>query len=131
MSIDRYEAYLKNERKMSVNTVQAYVRDIRHFAEFVSGRGVADVSEFLFDAGSLLLGIRVLLLCGAAHTGAARPRSQASSFACLFFAHCGGGADSKRPAWRISCQSGHPCWDSVLVRLCYGFSQPTEQDGFL
>lgn len=45
MSIDRYEAYLKNERKMSVNTVQAYVRDIRHFAEFVSGRGVADVSD--------------------------------------------------------------------------------------
>ena len=45
MSIDRYEAYLKNERKMSANTVQAYIRDIRHFAEFVSGRGVADVSD--------------------------------------------------------------------------------------
>lgn len=45
MSIDRYELYLKNERKMSANTVQAYIRDIRHFAEFVSGRGVADVSD--------------------------------------------------------------------------------------
>lgn len=45
MSIDRYESYLKNERKMSANTVQAYIRDIRHFAEFVSSRGVTDVSE--------------------------------------------------------------------------------------
>ena len=45
MSIDRYESYLKNERKMSANTVQAYIRDIRHFAEFVSDRGVADVSD--------------------------------------------------------------------------------------
>ena len=45
MSIDRYEDYLKNERKMSANTVQAYLRDIRHFADFVSSRGVADVAE--------------------------------------------------------------------------------------
>lgn len=45
MSIDRYESYLKNERKMSANTVQAYIRDIRHFADFVSGRGVSDVYD--------------------------------------------------------------------------------------
>ncbi|MDO4460843.1 MAG: tyrosine recombinase [Clostridia bacterium] len=45
MSIDRYEVYLKNERKMSANTVQAYVRDIRHFADFVRDRGLADVSD--------------------------------------------------------------------------------------
>ena len=45
VSVDRYEAYLRNERKMSANTVQAYLRDIRHFADFVSSRGVADVSE--------------------------------------------------------------------------------------
>lgn len=45
MSMDRYEAYLKNERKMSANTVQAYLRDIRHFGEFVRSRGVGNVSE--------------------------------------------------------------------------------------
>ena len=45
MSIDRYDSYLKNERKMSANTVQAYIRDIRHFADFVSGRGVSDVYD--------------------------------------------------------------------------------------
>lgn len=45
MDINRYEIYLKNERKMSANTVQAYLRDIVHFAEFVSGRGIGDVSD--------------------------------------------------------------------------------------
>lgn len=45
MDINRYEIYLKNERKMSANTVQAYLRDIRHFADFVSGRGIGDVSD--------------------------------------------------------------------------------------
>ena len=45
MSIDRYEDYLKNERKMSANTVQAYLRDIRHFADFTGSRGLGDVAE--------------------------------------------------------------------------------------
>ncbi|MGN0735597.1 MAG: tyrosine recombinase [Anaerovoracaceae bacterium] len=45
MSIEQFEAYLINERKMSANTVQAYVRDVRHFDDFVRSRGLTDVSE--------------------------------------------------------------------------------------
>lgn len=45
MSIDRYKTYLRDERKMSENTVQAYLRDIRHFADFAKSRGIDDVSE--------------------------------------------------------------------------------------
>ena len=45
MSIQLYEDYLRNERKMSDNTVQAYIRDIRHFDEFVRSRGLEDVQK--------------------------------------------------------------------------------------
>ena len=45
MSMEQVEAYLKNEKKMSANTVQAYVRDVRHFDDFVKSRGLMDVSE--------------------------------------------------------------------------------------
>ena len=45
MCIDRYEVYLKDEKKMSANTVQAYIRDIRHFADFVDSRDVSHVWE--------------------------------------------------------------------------------------
>ncbi|MCI7619491.1 MAG: tyrosine-type recombinase/integrase [Firmicutes bacterium] len=45
MSMEQFEAYLKNEKKMSANTVQAYVRDVRHFDDFVKSRGLMDVSE--------------------------------------------------------------------------------------
>ncbi len=45
MRIDQFEAYLKNEKKMSANTVQAYIRDVRHFDDFVKARGLADASE--------------------------------------------------------------------------------------
>ena len=45
MSMEQFEAYLKNEKKMSANTLQAYVRDVRHFDDFVKSRGLMDVSE--------------------------------------------------------------------------------------
>ena len=45
MSIEQFEAYLENEKKMSANTVQAYIRDVRHFDDFVKERGLTDVSE--------------------------------------------------------------------------------------
>ena len=45
MSIQLYEDYLRNERKMSDNTVQSYIRDIRHFDEFVRSRGLEDVQK--------------------------------------------------------------------------------------
>ena len=45
MSMEQFEAYLKNEKKMSANTVQAYVRDVRHFDDFVKSIGLMDVSE--------------------------------------------------------------------------------------
>ena len=45
MSMEQFEAYLKNEKKMSANTVQAYVRDVRHFDDFVKSSGLMDVSE--------------------------------------------------------------------------------------
>lgn len=45
MSIQLYEGYLRNDKKMSENTVQAYLRDIRHFEEFVMSRGQEDVKN--------------------------------------------------------------------------------------
>lgn len=45
MSIQKFESFLRDEKKMSENTVQAYIRDVRHFSEFVAGRGVEDVTE--------------------------------------------------------------------------------------
>lgn len=40
-----YEKFLREEKSMSENTVQAYMRDIRHFEEFVMSRGYSMISE--------------------------------------------------------------------------------------
>lgn len=45
MGIAHYEIYLKEEKKMAGNTVQAYIRDIKHFEAFVGVRGVSRLSE--------------------------------------------------------------------------------------
>ena len=35
MGIAHYESYLIEEKKMAGNTVQAYIRDIKHFEAFI------------------------------------------------------------------------------------------------
>ncbi len=45
MSIQNYETYLKEEKKMAANTVQAYIRDIGHFMDFINERGVLELKE--------------------------------------------------------------------------------------
>ena len=40
MDTDKLVKYLKEEKKASDNTVQAYLRDVKHFSEYVYGRGV-------------------------------------------------------------------------------------------
>lgn len=45
MGIAHYEIYLVEEKKMAGNTVQAYIRDIKHFEAFVGVRGVSRLSE--------------------------------------------------------------------------------------
>ena len=45
LGIAHYEIYLKEEKKMAGNTVQAYIRDIKHFEAFVGVRGVSRLSE--------------------------------------------------------------------------------------
>lgn len=45
MGIAHYEIYLIEEKKMAGNTVQAYIRDIKHFEAFVGVRGVSRLSE--------------------------------------------------------------------------------------
>ena len=45
MYIEKFIAYLKNDRKMSQNTLEAYFRDIREFAGFQSARGCTDLLE--------------------------------------------------------------------------------------
>lgn len=37
--------YLKNERKMSANTMEAYNRDVAEFAAFEEGRGMNDITD--------------------------------------------------------------------------------------
>lgn len=45
MGIINYEIFLAEEKKMAKNTVQAYIRDIRHFESFISVRGVSRLNE--------------------------------------------------------------------------------------
>ena len=45
MGIAHYENYLVEEKKMAGNTVQDYIRDIKHFEAFVGVRGVSRLSE--------------------------------------------------------------------------------------
>ena len=45
MGIAHYESYLREEKNMAANTVQAYIRDIKHFEAFIGVRGVSRLSE--------------------------------------------------------------------------------------
>ena len=45
MYIDEFAEYLKNERKMSPNTLEAYNRDISEFVSFEGSRGMNDILE--------------------------------------------------------------------------------------
>lgn len=45
MILEAYAAYLTTEKKMAENTSQAYLRDIRHFADFAAARGVEDLQQ--------------------------------------------------------------------------------------
>lgn len=45
MNFQDYSDYLSNERKMSENTKTAYLRDIRHFENFMNERGIFDLAE--------------------------------------------------------------------------------------
>lgn len=45
MLIDKFATYLEKEKKVSENTIEAYVRDIEHFNYFVSLRGISDLKD--------------------------------------------------------------------------------------
>ncbi len=45
MYIEKFIAYLKNERKMSPNTLEAYFRDVREFVTFVEERGSSEPED--------------------------------------------------------------------------------------
>lgn len=45
MYIDGFFDYLKTERKMAKNTLEAYKRDVLEFAEFEKSRGIGDLRE--------------------------------------------------------------------------------------
>ncbi len=45
MYIEKFIAYLKNERKMSPNTLEAYFRDVREFITFVEERGSSEPED--------------------------------------------------------------------------------------
>lgn len=44
MYIEQFIDYLKNEKKLAANSLDAYGRDIRDFQQFLSGRGVEDLT---------------------------------------------------------------------------------------
>ena len=45
MILETYAAYLTNEKKMTENTKQAYLRDLKHFTTFAAARGITDPAE--------------------------------------------------------------------------------------
>ena len=45
MIIDKFADYLEKEKKVSENTIEAYVRDIEHFNDFVNARGILDLKD--------------------------------------------------------------------------------------
>jgi integrase/recombinase XerD len=45
MYIDQYLSYLKNEKKMAENSLEAYGRDIRDFEQFIQSRGTGNILE--------------------------------------------------------------------------------------
>lgn len=42
---DHFERYLRDERRMSLHTVRAYLHDIENFSDFVESRGVSDAAN--------------------------------------------------------------------------------------
>ena len=44
MYIEQFIDYLKNEKKLAANSLDAYGRDIRDFQQFLSSRGVEDLT---------------------------------------------------------------------------------------
>ena len=45
MYIDKYLSYLKNDKKMAANSLEAYGRDIRDFEQFIQSRGTGSVLD--------------------------------------------------------------------------------------
>ena len=45
MYIDKYLSYLKNDKKMAANSLEAYGRDIRDFEQFIQSRGTGNVLD--------------------------------------------------------------------------------------
>ena len=45
MFIDDFEKYILEEKKAAQNTVNAYIKDLEHFEEFVHDRGIMDLSD--------------------------------------------------------------------------------------
>ncbi|MBQ5441550.1 MAG: tyrosine recombinase [Firmicutes bacterium] len=45
MFIDDFEKYILEEKKAAQNTVNAYIKDLEHFEEFVHDRGIMDMSD--------------------------------------------------------------------------------------
>ena len=45
MYIDKYLSYLKNDKKMATNSLEAYGRDIRDFEQFIQSRGTGSVLD--------------------------------------------------------------------------------------
>ena len=45
MYIDKYLSYLKNDKKMAANSLEAYGRDIRDFEPFIQSRGTGNVLD--------------------------------------------------------------------------------------
>ncbi|MEE1038042.1 MAG: site-specific integrase, partial [Eubacterium sp.] len=45
MYIGQFIDYLKNERRMSENSLDAYMRDMNHFEKYVKNAGVEDLMK--------------------------------------------------------------------------------------
>ena len=45
MLLEQFFDYLKNEKKMAKNTLEAYKRDVLEFAAFEEARGISDLRQ--------------------------------------------------------------------------------------
>ena len=45
MYIDDFEKFLTKEKQASENTVNAYIKDLEHFEDFVVSRGISDITD--------------------------------------------------------------------------------------
>ncbi len=43
--MENFVFFLKNEKKVATNTVEAYLRDLEHFADFLKSRGIQSLNE--------------------------------------------------------------------------------------